>query len=113
MTPDLTIVCFCAAWCRTCDDYTKVVQQLKNHFGDRVNLQWLDIEDESDTVGDVDIENFPTLLISTPTQVHFFGAVLPFENTAKQLIDRALQAQLAPITAQDVLALNQRVHASL
>ena len=112
MSLPLTVVCFCAAWCRTCDDYTQVLAQLKQHFGERAQFQWIDIEDQSDTVGDVDIENFTTLLISSADKVHFFGTVLPHENTAKQLIERALAAELTPVTRDEVLALNQRVHAA-
>jgi thioredoxin-like negative regulator of GroEL len=110
MHRDLTVVCFCAAWCRTCDDYQLVLETLRQDLGQHVNFRWLDIEDESERVGDIDIDNFPTLLISTPSKVHFFGTVLPFAATAHQLIERALRSELPLVNEPTILALNQRVH---
>jgi thioredoxin 1 len=34
---------------------------------------WVDIEDESELVGDLDIEDFPTLLLARGGRVLFFG----------------------------------------
>jgi hypothetical protein len=37
----------------------------------------VDVEDQADAMGDVDVETFPTLLIAKGGQVHYFGAMLP------------------------------------
>jgi thioredoxin 1 len=38
---------------------------------------WIDIEDQADVVGDLDVDNFPTLLIQKHDVVAFFGTMLP------------------------------------
>ena len=51
---------------------------------------WIDIEDQSDLVGDFDVDNFPTLLIQHKGIVSFFGTTLP----DIKLADRLLRAQI-------------------
>jgi thiol-disulfide isomerase/thioredoxin len=107
--PDLYVTCFCAAWCRTCDAYDAVMQELRAHYGDKVALRWMDIEEQSDLLDEMDIENFPTLLVADAQHTYFFGPVLPYVAAAKQLIDRGLTQELDPLTQPEVLALQQRV----
>jgi thioredoxin reductase (NADPH) len=47
---------------------------------------WLDIEDDSDICGDVDVENFPTLAIFHGDQLLHFGVSLPQEGNMARLI---------------------------
>ena len=47
----------------------------------------MDIEDHADIVGDLDVENFPTLLIQRHDTVAFFGTMLPDPNVAHRLIE--------------------------
>ena len=42
-----------------------------------MRFRWLDIEDCADDMGDLDVENFPTLLIRRGSAVLFFGTMLP------------------------------------
>ncbi|RZL10301.1 MAG: thioredoxin [Rubrivivax sp.] len=89
----LDVACLCAAWCRTCDEYAGVFQQLQQaQPGHR--YRWIDIEDEAELIGDVDVETFPTLLLAHQGQVLFAGPVLPRLGDAQRLL--AVQAsQLA------------------
>jgi hypothetical protein len=57
----------------------------------RQDLVWIDIEDQADVVGDLDVENFPTLLLQRAGSVAFFGTVLPDPIVA----DRLVQSQAA------------------
>ncbi len=52
---------------------------------------WIDIEDEADLVDPIEVENFPTILIASPTHAHFFGAVLPHIQTLQRLIGSQLE----------------------
>jgi hypothetical protein len=52
------------------------------------------VEDEADVVGDLDVDNFPTLLVQRGDAVAFFGTMLPDPNVADRLIQA--QAALAP-----------------
>ena len=72
----LDVVCLCAAWCGTCGTYADTFRALQAALpGHR--YRWIDIEDEADLVGDIDVETFPTLLVAHQGQVLFAGPVLP------------------------------------
>ncbi|MDB5729885.1 MAG: thioredoxin [Noviherbaspirillum sp.] len=82
------IACLCAAWCGTCGQYRDTFGALSARHPDK-RFIWIDIEDQADVVGDLDVENFPTLLIQRRDAVAFFGTVLPDLRVA----DRLIQAQ--------------------
>lgn len=82
------VACLCAAWCDTCRSYRSSFDQLAAMHPDK-RFVWIDIEDEADFIGDIDVENFPTLLIQRGDTVSFFGTVLP----DMKLADRLIQAQ--------------------
>lgn len=82
------VACLCAAWCGTCGTYRAAFDALAARHPDKVFV-WIDIEDQADVVGDLDVENFPTLLLQRGETVAFFGTVLPDPNIA----DRMVQAQ--------------------
>jgi len=88
----LIVACLCAAWCGTCSSYRASFEELAARHPDKYFL-WVDIEDHSDVVGDLDIENFPTLLIQRHENVAFFGTMLPDPNVAHRLIES--QAELS------------------
>jgi thioredoxin-like negative regulator of GroEL len=90
----LTVACLCAAWCGTCRDYRAVFEQaLSAHRGGGVVGRWIDIEDEADLVGSIDVDNFPTLLISRGDEVLFFGTVTPHASTLTRLMQAALEGR--------------------
>ena len=41
--------------------------------------------------------DFPTLLVALGDEVHFFGPVLPHAQTARQLLQRAVQGELGVV----------------
>ncbi len=82
----LVVACLCAAWCGTCASYRAVFEELAARHPDKYFL-WVDIEDHADLVGDLDVENFPTLLIQRHEHVAFFGTMLPDANVANRLIE--------------------------
>ena len=79
------VACLCAAWCGTCGSYRATFDALAARHPEMVFV-WIDIEDQADVVGDLDIDNFPTLLIQKRGLVSFFGTVLPDVNVAERLI---------------------------
>ena len=86
----LTVACLCAAWCGTCSSYPATSEELPLRPPDKPSV-WIDIEDQADTVGDLDVDNFPTLLVQRGDTVAFFGTILPDGAVA----DRLVQAQAA------------------
>lgn len=105
------VACLCAAWCRTCDDYYPTFEQLAREFGPRMRFVKVDIEDDEDALGDLDVLDFPTLLIAEGETIYFLGPVLPHLETARQLISRALRRELAPLPAAGLEGLAGRVAA--
>ncbi len=71
---DFVVVCLCADWCGVCRDYAPGFKTLSEHFP-AVGFHWLDVE--VDDVGDIEVENFPTLLIRRGPIVLFFGTLPP------------------------------------
>jgi thiol-disulfide isomerase/thioredoxin len=92
---DWIVACLCAAWCGTCGSYRDAFEALAARHPDKVFL-WIDIEDQADVVGDLDVENFPTLLLQRGETVAFFGTVLPDPAVAERMV----QAQVAQDDAE-------------
>jgi thioredoxin 1 len=84
------VACLCAAWCGTCSSYRAAFEGLAARHPDKTFV-WIDIEDHADVVGDLDVDNFPTLLLQRADKVAFFGTTLPDPLVA----DRLVQAQAA------------------
>jgi thioredoxin 1 len=80
-----TVACLCAGWCGTCTSYRAAFEQLATRHPDK-HFVWIDIEDQADVVGELDVENFPTLLIQRADTVAFFGTVLPDPALAERLL---------------------------
>jgi thiol-disulfide isomerase/thioredoxin len=84
------VFCLCAQWCGTCREYQPIFDQLASQWPD-VRFVWVDIESHDDLLGDLDIENFPTLLIADAQgQARFAGTVLPHAETLQRMCQAAL-----------------------
>ncbi len=105
------VVAFCAAWCNTCDDFRKTFDSLAaTRRGMR--FRWLDIEDDADLVGDIDIENFPTVAVFDDDRLLHFGVSLPQRAIVARLLD-SLDASSCAITGHEaVTGLPQRLDAA-
>ncbi len=83
------VACLCAEWCGTCRGYRKGFDELAKRHPDK-HFIWIDIEDQAEVVGDLDVENFPTMLIQYGDIVTYFAPVLPDHRQ----VDRMLAAQM-------------------
>lgn len=79
------ISCLCAAWCDTCQSYRKSFDDLRTLHPDKC-FAWIDIEDHANLIDDLDIENFPTILIEYEYKVLFLGTMLPDANLVHRLV---------------------------
>ena len=87
------VICLCADWCGLCRDY----QDLFAHMAARYpafKFAWLDIEDQADLVGEMDVETFPTLLLADAGGTRFFGPLTPQPHTLSRLLDSLESAGL-------------------
>lgn len=93
--PPLLVACLCARWCGTCGAYRPVFDALGEELGAQTQFVWVDIEDEADALGDVDVEDFPTLLVARGDTLLFLGPLTPQPATLARLLRSALAGDLA------------------
>lgn len=93
------VACLCAAWCDVCKAYRPGFDELAAQHPDKRFL-WIDVEDQDDLVGDLDIENFPTLLLQRGDQVAFFGAIYPDIGIARRLVAAYAEKSTAELQAE-------------
>lgn len=92
----LTVICLCAAWCGSCSAYRATFDNAAASFGAEADFTWIDIEDDAALVDDVEVENFPTLLLARGTRPVFFGTITPQPGTLTRLVQSALDGEPAP-----------------
>ena len=56
------VVCLCAEWCTACRAYRAVFDQVAADHPD-LRFLWVDIEDSAALLDQIEVENFPTILI--------------------------------------------------
>ncbi|HEX8406772.1 MAG TPA: thioredoxin family protein [Duganella sp.] len=93
------VACLCAQWCGTCGTYRATFEDLAARHPDKTFV-WIDIEDHADVVGDLDVENFPTLLIQHHELVAFFGTMLPDGGLAHRMVQSQTQQSDEELTEQ-------------
>jgi thioredoxin 1 len=102
------LVCLCAAWCRLCDAYQPVLQQVATEWGASgrgLQVHWIDIEDEAELVGEFEVETFPTLVVLDDHRVCFAGPLTPQPETLRRVLratidDLAPDARGTPVSAE-------------
>ena len=80
------VICLCAEWCGLCRGYQDVFADMAGRYPG-LRFAWLDIEDQADLAGDLDIETFPTLLMADAHGMRFFGPLTPQASTLSRLLD--------------------------
>jgi thioredoxin reductase (NADPH) len=94
----LVVISLCAAWCHTCWEFREAFERIAVERGD-VLFVWLDIEDDHEICGDIDVENFPTLAVFRGDVPVHFGVTTPQEATVARLIDELASRT---VSARDV-----------
>jgi thioredoxin 1 len=81
----LFVACLCAQWCGTCRDYQAAFDDVAARHPD-ICFAWIDIETHADRFDDLDVENFPTILIEDGITTRFFGTVLPQPGILERML---------------------------
>jgi hypothetical protein len=92
--PTWWVVCLCAAWCGVCREWLPQYTAQARAQG-AMQFAWVDVEDEDEAMGEVDIETFPTLLVARGSEVMYLAPIPPFGSPFTRLLAR-LQAQPTP-----------------
>lgn len=92
------VICLCAQWCGVCRDWRGIFEEAAAAHP-QARFAWVDIEDESEAMGDVDVETFPTLLVARGGRALFLGPVQPSAAQIKRLVANLLGDTAAPVAA--------------
>jgi thiol-disulfide isomerase/thioredoxin len=84
------VACLCAAWCDTCVAYRPGFLALAGRFP-RAEFRWVDIEDDAEAVEDIDVENFPTILVRRGGETLFHGVMLPHHEHLQRLLEKLIE----------------------
>lgn len=87
----LRVACLCAAWCHVCSGWREEFEATLRAAG--VAARWIDIEDEEDLLGPIEVDDFPTLLVVREGQPVWFGVIAP---RAEALLRRLAAAGASP-----------------
>jgi thioredoxin 1 len=108
--PQLLVACLCADWCGACREYKPLFDSLAYKFPN-VRFLWVDVEDEADLIDPIEVEDFPTILISSAEKPLFFGTVLPHVETLERLIqDKISAAEHEPLKDTSVAQLANKLY---
>ena len=86
------VACLCAAWCDTCVAYRPGFLAMAGRFP-RAEFRWVDIEDEAEAVEEIDVENFPTILVRRGGETLFQGVMLPHHEHLERLLEKLIQGR--------------------
>src|SRR6185369_14392227 len=81
----LLVACLCATWCKTCTEFRGTFDKLAIENAG-AKFVWLDVEDDSALVGEIDIENFPTLAVFRGDRPLFYGVTMPQEGVVARTL---------------------------
>ncbi|MEZ5644614.1 MAG: thioredoxin domain-containing protein [Burkholderiaceae bacterium] len=72
MTSSVWVACLCAQWCHICRDLQSSFDA-GNSLAPPVRWVWVDIEDQADLLGDLEVDTFPTFLIGSGDDVLLYA----------------------------------------
>jgi thioredoxin 1 len=93
------VVVLCAGWCRVCQAFEPVFASLAAEWPD-ARFVWLDVDDGADALGEVEVDDFPTLAVYRDGRAIHFGAVLPQAAVVRRVLGSLLTEDRAPIDAR-------------
>jgi thioredoxin 1 len=93
------VACLCAEWCGTCRGYRQGFDEMAERHPDK-RFFWIDIEDQAELLGDIDAENFPTMLIQYGDIVTYFAPVLPDHRHVERLLAAQIEQGIEALRQQ-------------
>lgn len=86
MAKEWTVFVLCAEWCGVCRAFQPACQSFVQS-NPEVGLYWIDIEDEADRLGTLEVETFPTIAIARGADPVFFGPMKPDMRQVESLMN--------------------------
>lgn len=85
---EFLVACLCAAWCDTCVAYRAGFDALAARFP-QAEFRWVDVE-EDEALSDMDVDNFPTILVRRGEETLFNGVLLPHHEHLQRLLEKLI-----------------------
>jgi thioredoxin 1 len=85
-----SVACLCASWCHVCEDFRQTFEASARHNKHCVFL-WIDIEDEAALIDDLDIDDFPILMVEDVKGVRFYGSIEPKHSALTMIVNTNIQ----------------------
>ncbi|MFC5473661.1 thioredoxin family protein [Paraherbaspirillum soli] len=101
------VACLCARWCGSCRDYLTNFTALSQRHP-QLQFAWIDIEDQADLIGDLDVDNFPTLLIQRGDVVAFLAPVEMDLRLAERIILAQMEKSPSELQAEAASSAERR-----
>lgn len=80
----MKLVLFCADWCTSCREFKSLFETLD---ATSLSKRWVDIENDFEAIGEIQIENLPTaLVLSDDESSWYFGPIPPNLDFLEKLI---------------------------
>ena len=99
----LLVACLCATWCKTCTEFRDTFDKLAQQNAG-AKFVWLDVEDDSALVGDLEIENFPTLAVFRDGAPLFYGVTMPQEGVVARTLAALQREDREPVAVPEEIA---------
>jgi thiol-disulfide isomerase/thioredoxin len=89
---EFAVSCLCAEWCGVCREYRPAFLALAERFPQAV-FTWLDVEDDAEEVGELDVEDFPTISVKRGDATLFHGAMPPQPEHLARVLTELLSGE--------------------
>ncbi len=83
---EIQVACLCAQWCHICVEYRSGFLALAPCFP-RARFRWLDVEEQADELGELEVENFPTIRVTRGEALLFHGPMEPHHAHLRRLLE--------------------------
>ena len=93
------VICLCADWCGVCRDWRPVFQQAAQAHPEW-QFAWVDVEDEDEAMGGIDITTFPSVLVTRGSAALFCGPIAPSQGALERLVT-GLAEQAQPLAGAE------------
>jgi thioredoxin 1 len=99
----MIVVGLCAEWCPVCRGFRPAFERLAAEWPE-ARFVWLDVEDDAELVGDIEVEDFPTLVVFGDGPALHFGVSLPQEAVVRRMLRALAETGRPSATVPDAVA---------
>ena len=86
---DVTLLDFHADWCGPCKTQDPIIEELESEYGDRVNFEFVDVDENPDVANEYQVRSIPTVIVKGGEEIveRFVGVTQ--RQTIEEAFDKA------------------------